>query len=210
MNAPLALAPTSTRRPARRLALAALAVLGLGALAGMGLNSFLGRGPAEVTVTDTSGAASFNFRVTGIPVPGKIEGVTPKLTFSVDRLGAASGTVSLGLNSLDTGIALRDRHAREFLGVAAHPRALYTLKRLNVASRIRPGQTLSGSAEGTLSLNGVSVPLNSPITLQEAADGSAITVKTAFNVNFVRHHIRIPGADADTDIKVVFRLPLHA
>ncbi|MGY2896609.1 YceI family protein [Deinococcus sp. UYEF24] len=208
MNAPLTLPAGLARRPGRRVVLTALAVLGLGSL-GVGLNSYLGRGPAPITVTDTSGAATFNFRVTGIPVPGKIEGVTPHLTFSPTSLGATTGTVSLGLSSLNTGIALRDGHAREFLGAAKHPTAVYTLKHLNTAAQIRPGQTLNGSADGTLSLNGVAVPLKSPITLKEAGDGSAITVETAFNVNFARHHISIPGADPATDVKVIFRLPLH-
>jgi polyisoprenoid-binding protein YceI len=208
MTAPLTLTAISTRRPGRRSIFAALAVLGLGAL-GVGLNSYLGRGPAPITVTDTSGAATFNFRVTGIPVPGKIEGVTPHLTFTPTALGATTGSVSLGLSGLNTGIALRDEHAREFLGVTKHPTAVYTLKHLNTAAQIRPGQTLNGSVDGSLSLNGVTVPLKSPVTLKEAGDGSAITVETAFNVNFIRHHILIPGADPDTDVKVIFRLPLR-
>ncbi|THF67869.1 YceI family protein [Deinococcus sp. Arct2-2] len=193
-----------------RLAWAAAGVILLGAAAALGAQSYLGRGPAPIAVTNTSGAASFNFRVTGIPVPGKIEGVTPKLTFSPNDLNAAHGTVTLGLVKLNTGIALRDEHARNFLGVAQHPTAVFTLKKLNTASRIQAGQTLTGTVEGTLNLNGVTVPLVSPVTLTEAADGSVIEVKTAFNVTFAQHRIAIPGADPQTDVKVMFRLPLTA
>jgi len=185
------------------------AVVVLGAAAGYATLGYLGRGPAPIVVTDTSGAATFNFRVTGIPVPGKIEGVKPDLTFSPGNLAATTGTVSLGLNKLDTGIALRDKHAGEFLGVAQHPTALFTLEKLNVAKSIQPGQTLSGTVRGTLELNGVAVPLTSPITLREAADGSVIDVSTAFDVIFAAHKISIPGADPRTDVKVLFRLPLR-
>ncbi len=213
MNAP----PTAlnTARPPRfgltrpRLLAAVGAVLVLGAAAGYATLTYLGRGPAPIVVTDTSGAATFNFRVTGIPVPGKIEGVKPDLTFSPGNLAATTGTVSLGLNKLDTGIALRDKHAGEFLGVAQHPTALFTLEKLNVAKSIQPGQTLSGTVRGTLELNGVAVPLTSPITLREAADGSVIDVSTAFDVTFAAHKISIPGADPRTDVKVLFRLPLR-
>ncbi|MFB9991626.1 YceI family protein [Deinococcus oregonensis] len=191
-----------------RLAWVAGGVLVLGAVATFGAQSYLGRGPAPIVVTNTSGAASFNFRVTGIPVPGKIEGVTPQLTFSPSNLNAARGTVTLGLAKLNTGIALRDEHARNFLGVALHPNAVFTLSKLNTASHIQAGQTLTGTAEGTLNLNGVTVPLTSPVTLTEAADGSVIEVKTAFNVTFAQHQISIPGADPQTDVKVMFRLPL--
>ena len=192
-----------------RLLMAAGAVVVLGAAAGTLTLSYLGRGPAPIVVTNTSGAATFNFRVKGIPVPGKIEGVTPHLSFSPANLTATKGNITLGLSKLNTGIALRDMHAREFLGVEKHPVATFTLQKLNVAPRIQPGQTLKGTADGTLNLNGVSVPLNSPITLHEAADGSVIDVRTGFDVTFSKHHISIPGADPRTDVKVVFRLPLH-
>ena len=200
--------PSDVRLTPHRLRIAAGVVLVLGVAAAAATLNYLGRGPAPITVTNTSGAASFNFRVTGIPVPGKIEGVTPHLTFSPDHLSAATGTVSLPLRSLNTGIALRDLHAREFLGVAEHPTALFTLQKLNLPERIHRGQTLQGTASGTLALNGVNVALTSPITLQEAANGSVIEVKTAFNVAFADHHIKIPGADPKTDVQVVFRLPL--
>ncbi|WP_425145000.1 YceI family protein [Deinococcus sp.] len=196
----------SVSRP-RALAAAGIA---LALVAGaVGVQSYLGRGPAPTLVTNTSGAATFNFRVTGIPVPGKIEGVRPHLSFSPSDLNAASGTVTLPLKTLNTGITLRDMHAREFLGVAEHPTAVFTLQKLKTAARIAAGQTLSGTAQGTLNLNGVTVPLISPVTLKEAADGSVIEVSTAFDVTFAKHHISIPGGDPRTDVKVVFRLPLH-
>ncbi|WP_161882710.1 YceI family protein [Deinococcus alpinitundrae] len=207
------IAPNTARPPrfglTRTRLLASVGVVVLGTAAGYAALTYLGRGPAPIVVTDTSGAATFNFRVTGIPVPGKIEGIKPDLTFSPGNLATTTGTVSLGLNKLDTGIALRDKHAGEFLGVAEHPTALFTLNKLNVAKSIQPGQTLSGTAQGTLELNGVTVPLTSPITLREAVDGSVIDVSTAFNVTFAAHKISIPGADPQTDVKVLFRLPLR-
>lgn len=209
MNGTMTLAaPQPTRRLAPRFLLVAGAVLTLGAL-GLGANAYLGRGPAPITVTDTSGGATFNFRVTGIPVPGRVLGVTPRLTFSPNDLSTAQGQITLKLAGLDTGIKLRDEHARNFLGVAQHPTAVFTLGRIEGAKSLKPGQTLNATARGTLDLNGVKVPLKAPIALSYAQDGSAINVTTAFDVTFKQHHISIPGADPKTDVKVAFRLPVH-
>ncbi|BDP43836.1 hypothetical protein DAETH_38050 (plasmid) [Deinococcus aetherius] len=201
-------APKPARRPAPRFLLLAGAALVLGGL-GFGAQTYLGHGPAPITVTDTSGGATFNFRVTGIPVPGKIQGVTPKLTFSPSDLGAAQGQITVNLRGLDTGIALRDEHARNYLGVAKHPTAIFALSRIEGARTLKPGQTLNATAQGTLDLNGVKVPLSAPIALSYAPDGSAINVSTAFDVTFKQHHISIPGADPQTDVKVAFRLPVR-
>lgn len=202
------IAPKPARRPAPRFLLLAGAALVLGAL-GLGTNAYLGRGAGPITVTDTSGGATFNFRVTGIPVPGRVVGVTPKLTFSPNDLTTARGVITVNLRGLDTGITLRDEHARNFLGVAQHPTAIFTLNRIEGARTLKPGQTLNAIADGTLELNGVNVPLSAPTTLDFAPDGSAINVTTKFNVTFADHHISIPGADPRTDVKVAFRLPVR-
>lgn len=206
MHGSITLTPQPTRHAFIRPLLVVGALLSLGGLA---TRAYLGQGPGPVTVSDTSGGATFNFRVTGIPVPGKIQGVTPHLTFRPNDLSTAQGFITLALPGLDTGIALRDEHAKKFLGVAKHPTAVFTLGRITGANVLGPGQTLNATADGTLDLNGVAVPLKAPITLNYAADGSAIGVTTAFNVSFQQHHISIPGADPTTDVKVAFRLPVR-
>lgn len=200
-------APLPARRRTRHVILGALAVLALGA-AGVTANAYLGRGPTPITVTDASGGATFNFRVTGIPVPGKIDGVTPHLTFSPEDLSRTNGTLTVNLDRLDTGIALRDEHARNYLGVAQHPVATFTVQKLEGAKTIRQGQRLNVTATGLLNLNGIPVPLTAPVTLQYGPDGIAVTTK--FNVTFADHHISIPGADPQTDVHVAFRLPVRS
>ncbi|WP_309570114.1 YceI family protein [Deinococcus sp.] len=197
--------PALLQRRSVRIGLG-LAALSLGAAA-IGLNAYLGAGPQPITVTDASGAATFNFRVTGIPVPGQLGEVHPQLTFDPRHLGATTGSVTVDLTKLNTGIALRDRHARNFIGAPAHPQATFTVTSVIGLNTIRPGQTISGTVAGQLDLNGVSVPLNAPITLTYPQGDPVITVKTAFNVVFKDHHITIPGADPQTDVKVEFRLP---
>lgn len=198
--------PTLFSRRLLLLAGGAAALLGVGAV---GLNAYLGAGPRPITVTDASGAATFNFRVTGIPVPGQLGLVHPQLSFDPQHLQTARGLVTVDLRGLNTGIALRDMHARTFIGAQAHPSATFTISSLSGASSIRPGQTVRAVAAGRLTLNGVTVPLQAPITLTYPQGGSAITVKTAFNVTFTDHHISIPGADPQTDVRVEFRLPVH-
>lgn len=197
----------SIRRPRRAALLVGVALTAL-ALGAAG-NLYLGAGPKPITVTDAQGAATFNFRVTGIPVPGQVGGVKPNLTFDARHLAGTRGTVTVDLNTLNTGIALRDEHAKNFLGVKAHPQTVFVLNRLSGVSALRPGETRQATVSGTLDLNGVTVPLSAPATLAYLADGSAISVKTTFNVSFKDHHIAIPGADPQTDVNVAFRLPVQ-
>ncbi|AWN22033.1 hypothetical protein DKM44_01265 [Deinococcus irradiatisoli] len=155
------------------------------------------------TVSDPSTQAQFNFRVTLIPVPGHIKAVKARLNFDPQQLGAVSGEVRVPLATLDTGIGLRDRHARAYLKAEQFPEAVFTLKSLSSPGRLPVGQTVQGIVNGTFSLAGISRALSTPVTLQRSASGR-ITVRTSFNLTLRDHGVRIPGADADTDVQVTF------
>lgn len=163
--------------------------------------------PAAV-VTSTSGVAHFNFRVTGIPVPGTVAGVKADVAFRPKDLTHTTGQVRVNLSGLKTGIALRDEHARNYLGVQAHPNAVFTLTGVEGAKTLSSGRPVQAFALGTFALNGVSVPLRAPVTLALNDAGNEVRVQTRFDVTFAKHHIKIPGADPRTDVTVAFRLPV--
>lgn len=163
--------------------------------------------PPAVAVTDAAGVAQFNFRVTGIPVPGVVSGVRAKVLLDPQALAGAHGTVTVDLAKLSTGLALRDEHARNYLGVAAHPVATFTLTGLDGLSTIAPGERKSGFARGTLLLNGRPHVLKAPIDL-DFSRPAALEVATHFNVAFADYAIDIPGADPATDVTAKFRLPV--
>lgn len=200
--------PTRATRLRRLLPWAAgLAAVGVGGAA-VGTVWVLRASPPPAVVTGTSGAAHFNFRVTGIPVPGTVPGVRARASFRPDDLTHASGEVLVNLAGLRTGIALRDEHARTYLGVRAHPEAVFTLTRIEGAQALPAGRPVRAFALGTFDLNGVRVPLRAPVTLTLDGAGKEVQVQTHFDVTFARHHIRIPGADPGADVNVTFRLPV--
>ncbi|WP_189005716.1 YceI family protein [Deinococcus roseus] len=159
--------------------------------------------PMHYTITGNS-MANFNFRVTLIPVPGETPDVQADLSFDPANLQKISGSIKVDLRSLNTGIALRDEHARNFLGVAEHPSAEFKISRISGIKKLQAGQELQGFAEGSFALKGVVKPLKAPIKVR--FDGKTIFVTTKFDVVLKDHHINIPGADDATDVMVQFNL----
>ena len=207
MNAPIALSarPTFNRR---RLWIIASTVMALGAVAlSAGAVYVFSTQPQQVAVTDTSGVAHFNFRVTGIPVPGVVSGVKVQATWNPNALEHAKASVTVPLKKLSTGIQLRDEHAKNYLGVGQHPVATFKLDTLEGFGKLSAGQRAKGRAKGIFNLNGVDHPLNAPTTLALDAAGQKLEVTTHFDVAFSDYHISIPGADPKTDVTVQFRLP---
>lgn len=149
----------------------------------------------------------FNFRVTLIPVAGHIDQVQPALKFNPADLSTASGTVTVPLSGLETGIALRDEHAKRFLGAAAHPQAVFVLSHISGVKALEPGKEVKATVDGQFTLNGVTHTLQAPIQL-ELQDGK-IQVSTGFNVILTDYNIRILGADPATDVKVSFIVPVR-
>jgi polyisoprenoid-binding protein YceI len=154
--------------------------------------------------TPSTASAEFNFRVTLIPVPGKINAVSANLNFDPKNLSKTSGKVSVNLAKLDTGIGLRDEHARGYIGADKHPNAIFTLKSITGITNLEPGKEVKGTAVGQFDLNGITQPLSAPITLK--LEGKHVNVSTAFDVTLADHKIEIPGADPKVDVKVNFTL----
>jgi polyisoprenoid-binding protein YceI len=169
----------------------------------LGLTALAANQPYSVTSTPAA-SAEFNFRVTLIPVPGKVNAVTAALSVDPKNLSKTSGKVSVNLTKLDTGIGLRDEHARGYIGADKHPNAVFTLVKITGATTLEAGKEISATAVGQFDLNGISKPLSAPITLR--LEGNRINVSTSFDVTLADHKIEIPGADPKVDVKVNFSL----
>lgn len=154
-------------------------------------------------VTATTPQAQFNFRVTLIPVPGRVQQVTASLKLDPLRPQGVTGTVQVPLNTLMTGIKLRDEHARNYLKAGQFPFATFRVGKLIGVPALPVGQEVSGQVSGTFSLAGVTRPLTAPVTLRREASGR-INVATMFDIPLRDYGIAIRGADKNTDVRLMF------
>ncbi len=97
----------------------------------------------------------------------------------------------LDLNTLDTGIGLRDKHMREnYLETDEFPFAEFTGK-LNPAPNLNSGQAQQVTARGKFKLHGVERDVNITGTLKPQSNGSLL-LEAKFSVLLSDYQIEIP------------------
>jgi cytochrome b561/polyisoprenoid-binding protein YceI len=168
---------------ARGPALAALAIY----VAGAGIAwSMAGASAPEVVAADTTTpsatatAGSGNWQVTegtlgfavkqmGSDVQGSFANWTADITFNEAAVDGSHGTVTVTIDtsSLTLGSITDQAKAADFFDVAAHPTAVFT-------ANILPA-TEGYLADGTLTLRGVTAPLQLPFALTITGDSASMT-----------------------------------
>ncbi len=179
------------------------AVLGL-TLLGLPLLSSVATAQGASYTAAGGAKAHFDYRVTLIPVSGDLGDLSAQASFDPQNLAGASAIITVKLDDLKTGIALRDRHAREALGADQFPNVVFTLKQLSGARSLPEGQIVSATASGLISLKGVERPLTAPIKLTRR--GENVEVRTQFKVQPKDHGVVVTGADQTTTLDVSFVL----
>lgn len=124
----------------------------------------------EFRIEDAWGRDVVEFR-TSAPleeIVGTTNRVTGVLRADPSRLrhGAASARIEVRLDSIKTGIGMRDRHVAKALGAGRNPRAVFVLESLGAASTdaLEPDKPVDLAGTGTLELNGAKRPI--PFTAQ--------------------------------------------
>jgi polyisoprenoid-binding protein YceI len=170
------------------------------------------------SVADTEGrlelalnSGTIEFVAVGWPsalrIRGKGQGATGRLTLERQSL---SGQVSFPLDSLDTGIALRNRHMREqYLETGKYPHAVFkptsvALKRVPAAAAFSVKDV---PFEGRLDLHGTEHPVRGAahVTRRDAE----VKVDAVFDVHTSDFGISTPqymGITVAEDVKVTVRL----
>ncbi|MDR6217342.1 YceI family protein [Deinococcus soli (ex Cha et al. 2016)] len=153
----------------------------------------------------TAGTATFSHTVRFIPVRGSIAGVTASVNLDPANLAATTGSVTVPVVNLKTGIGLRDTHAKgaEALNTAKFPNATFKLEKLT-GGKLVEGQTLSTTATGTLTVKGTAKNVSVPVkaTLQ----GGKVNVSTQFKFNPFDFDVRYPGSSDSVTVDVAFVL----
>jgi polyisoprenoid-binding protein YceI len=157
---------------------------------------------------DEKNLVEFVSQATLETVMGHTSNVTGSVDFDPADLAAAkSATFTVDLRTLDTGIALRNKHMRDqFLHTALNPMAVFTLGR--VVSTDKPalasGETAHVTVEGELKINSVSKSCQIPLTLTyrnsdpESVErlyggkGDILIVQGTWTVKLADHGIKRP------------------
>ena len=108
--------------------------------------------------------------------------------------GSLNGSITFELDSLETGIALRDRHMREnYLHTSRYPRAELKLSGLDVSKLPESGDfaPVTIPFQGTLSLHGVERPVSGSARLGRS--GERVNVTAEFPLQLGDFGIEVPS-----------------
>jgi polyisoprenoid-binding protein YceI len=151
------------------------------------------------------GTATFEHKVRFINVKGNISDVTSTVQLDLADLAATKGSVTVPVVKLNTGLGLRDDHARSevALNAAKFPNAVFTLEKLT-GGKLAEGQTLSTTATGKLTIKGKTLAVTAPVkaTLQ----GGKVNVSTQFKINPHDYLVNYPGSSDSATLNVTFML----
>jgi polyisoprenoid-binding protein YceI len=135
---------------------------------------------------------------------GVTQQVEGSLTLDPERPTDATATLAVELNTLKTGVGLRDRQMRErYLETDRYPRATFTLQQVSstMSGPLTPERATLFRATGTFSLHGVERPLSLQGTLtrvtEEVIGGQrfpteTLHIVTSFSVRLDNYKIRTP------------------
>lgn len=160
---------------------------------------------APATYSASNGSATFDHTVRFIGVRGNIAGVTSEVKLDLNELASTTGTVTVPVVNLKTGIGLRDTHAKreDALNAAKYPNAVFALEKLT-GGKLAEGQTLNTTATGKLNVKGVIKPISVPV--KATLSGGKVNVSTQFKFNPHDHGVNYPGSSDSVTVNVTFTL----
>lgn len=111
-----------------------------------------------------------------------------------DLVGPMTGSITVDMASLDTGIGLRNKHMREnHLETDSYPEAVFAPEQVltSTVMALNPGLTAQVRIGGQLTMHGVTRPVQADLDVARRADGS-LDVTGAFTVKLSDFQIKRP------------------
>lgn len=137
-------------------------------------------------------------------ITGVSSHVTGELTVDPANLSSARGNVAVRVDSIRTGVDLRDEHLRgdSWLGAAAHPNATFEITRVEGASRLVPNEPTTVRIHGRFSIHGVTrdvvanaqvrlIPLNDELRAARI-NGDVLRAQASFRVQLTDYDVSVP------------------
>ena len=163
-------------------------------------------------LTLKAGSALVEFKAVGRPSLLKIPGKSTQLEVKLERedSGALKGSFEFPLDTLETGIGLRDSHMKEkYLETAKFPTAKLEITDASVPPAFfsqESGEQMI-TVKGSLTLHGVTKPVELQARL--VREGKGFTSESAFKLMLTDYGISIPKylgivIAEDVDVKIRF------
>ncbi|MEL7529883.1 MAG: YceI family protein [Bacteroidota bacterium] len=150
-------------------------------------------------LNSSSSDVSFEINNMGVAVSGSLSNPSGTVIFDPSDLAGSSINTSVKVNTVDTGIELRDKDLlkEEYFDVAKYPSISF------VSSSI--SKNGSGyQAKGTLSIKGKSKEINVPFTVENNV------FKGKFNIDRLDFHVGEDSWILGDEVRIKFTLPVTA
>ena len=149
----------------------------------------------------TPNEASFTSRAAIVKFTGRTDKVTGDLKIDENNTTKASGSVTVNVASLDTGIKLRNEHMQGTISADKYPTATFKVQKLTVpGNKLKTNAVTEGTVTGQMTLHGVTRTLTAPVELtylpeQDAnyRPGDWIEVNTRFKLKLSDYKIPLPA-----------------
>ncbi|MFT4703035.1 MAG: polyisoprenoid-binding protein YceI [Bradymonadia bacterium] len=162
---------------------------------------------ADFVIAPGLSSVSFESDATLETITGTSAAIHGTLTTDINAPGTTSGTISVPVASLRTGVDLRDEHlhSADWLNAAGHPEITFALTSVDVPSgaTLSHGQAINATVTGDFSLNGVtrSVTTTAEVSFYEIAndqvagsygiDNDILRIEARFAVPLGEHNITV-------------------
>ncbi|CDO61298.1 hypothetical protein BN1012_Phect3086 [Candidatus Phaeomarinobacter ectocarpi] len=172
----------------------------LGAMAAATLMTVLPVSAATWSIDQEASTLGFEAQVFGSAVPGTFGNWTAEIVFDEEALETSTVSVTINMDSADTGDGSRDRSLKgsEWFAVEEHPEATLT------STGFRKLDEGSFEMDADLTMRGTTNPITLPFTLTEATDG--VVAKGSVTVNRTDYGIGqgdyVSGATVGLDVVI--------
>ncbi|MBY0316383.1 MAG: YceI family protein [Bdellovibrionales bacterium] len=165
--------------------------------------------PATLTLKAQAQSGAVTFEAVGKPSFLKIkgQGEGPEGNIQIDK--NITGEFKFKLDTLNTGISLRDSHMKEkYLEVAKHPDARLKLEEVKDWS-VEKGEAQGVPFKGSLTIHGVEKPVTGTVDIKKKDAGYAVVAN--FETKISLYGIDLPsyaGVTVADDVKVSVKTEL--
>lgn len=144
---------------------------------------------------------TFTSKAAIVKIIGRTSDLSGEAKIDVENVAKSSGALSIPLDKLDTGIAMRNEHMQGATEAAKFPTATFKFTDIKVpGNKLKTNAPVEGTAVGTMTLHGVTKSLTVPVELTYLPEtdakyraGDWIHISSAFKLKLTDYGITPPS-----------------